>query len=93
MESKGKDTTELRDKKMLCEVAFLCDITSHLNALNLQRQGRDRVVTDMYGAARAFESHAAPVGDADAARKLEPFSVLPNYERASLYRRVPKCTV
>ncbi|XP_059832923.1 general transcription factor II-I repeat domain-containing protein 2-like [Hypanus sabinus] len=36
MESKGKDTTGLRDKKLLCEMAFLCDITSHLNALNLQ---------------------------------------------------------
>lgn len=24
MESKGKDTTELRNKKFLCEVAFLC---------------------------------------------------------------------
>ena len=40
MESKGKDTTELRDETFLCEMAFLCDIMSHLNAMNLQLQGR-----------------------------------------------------
>ncbi|XP_072891523.1 general transcription factor II-I repeat domain-containing protein 2-like [Hemitrygon akajei] len=56
MESKGKDTTELRGKKLLCEMAFLCDITSHLNALNLQLQGWGRVVTDMYAAVRAFKT-------------------------------------
>ncbi|KAJ3590894.1 hypothetical protein NHX12_008842 [Muraenolepis orangiensis] len=56
MESKGKDTSELRNKKFLCEVAFLCDITSHLNALNLQLQGRGRVITDMYATVRAFKT-------------------------------------
>lgn len=35
---------------------FLCDITSHLNALNLQLQGRGRVITDMYATVRAFKS-------------------------------------
>ncbi|XP_029312378.1 general transcription factor II-I repeat domain-containing protein 2-like [Cottoperca gobio] len=55
MESKGEDTTELRDKEFLCEVAFLCDLTSHLNALNLQLQDRGSVVTDMYAAVRAFK--------------------------------------
>lgn len=54
MESKG--TTELRNKTFLCEVAFLCDITSHLNALNLQLQGRGRVITDMYATVRAFKT-------------------------------------
>lgn len=47
MESKGKDTTELRDKTFQCELAFLCDIVSHLDALNLQLQGRGHVITDM----------------------------------------------
>ena len=40
MESKGKDTTELRDETFLCEMAFLCNTTSHLNVMNLQLQGR-----------------------------------------------------
>lgn len=48
LESKGKDTAELREKKFLCELAFLCDISSHLDALNLQLQGRGRIITDMY---------------------------------------------
>ncbi|XP_062373410.1 general transcription factor II-I repeat domain-containing protein 2-like [Sardina pilchardus] len=56
MESKGKDTTELQDKKFCCEWAFLCDITSHLNALNLKLQGRDHVITDMHAAVKAFKT-------------------------------------
>ena len=56
MESKGKDTTELQDKKFLCELVFLCDILNHLNVLNLQLQGWDRVITDMYAAMRAFKT-------------------------------------
>ncbi|XP_067943372.1 general transcription factor II-I repeat domain-containing protein 2-like [Watersipora subatra] len=56
MENKGKDTTELRDEKFLCELAFLSDIVSHLNVLNLQLQGRGHVITDMYPAVRAFKT-------------------------------------
>ncbi|XP_060786987.1 general transcription factor II-I repeat domain-containing protein 2-like [Neoarius graeffei] len=55
MECKGKDSTGLQNEKWLCELAFLCDITKHLNALNLQLQGRDRVITDMYDAVKAFQ--------------------------------------
>ena len=55
MDSKGKDSTVLRDEKWKCELAFLADITAHLNALNLQLQGRDRMITDMYDAVKAFQ--------------------------------------
>ena len=55
MENKGKDSTELKDKKFLCELAFLSDIVSHFNMLNLQLQGRGHIITDMYGAVRAFK--------------------------------------
>ena len=55
MESKAKDTTELRDKKFLCELAFLSDIVSHLDVLSLQLQGRGHTITDMYTAVRAFK--------------------------------------
>nr|XP_046161727.1 general transcription factor II-I repeat domain-containing protein 2-like [Oncorhynchus gorbuscha] len=40
----------------LCELAFLCDISSYLDALNLQLQGRGRIITDMYAAVRAFKT-------------------------------------
>ena len=56
MESKGKDTTELRDKTFLCEMAFLCDISSHLNKMNLELQGRGRVISDMYSTVKAFKT-------------------------------------
>ena len=56
MESKGKDTTELRDKKFLCEVAFLCDISTHLNDLNLKLQGRGHIICDMYSEVKAFKN-------------------------------------
>ena len=54
MDSKGKDSTVLQDKKWKCELAFLADITAHLNVLNLQLQGRDRMITDVYDAVKAF---------------------------------------
>ncbi|CAI5691491.1 unnamed protein product [Oreochromis niloticus] len=56
LESKGQDTAELREQEFLCELAFMCDITSHLDALNLQLQGRGRIITDMYAAVRAFKT-------------------------------------
>lgn len=45
--SKGKDTAELWEQKFLSELAFLCDISSHLDGLNVQLQGRGRIITDM----------------------------------------------
>lgn len=41
--------------KWKCELAFLADITTHLSVLNLQLQGRNRMITDMYDAVKAFQ--------------------------------------
>ena len=56
LESKGKDTTELHNKKSHCDLVFLCDITKQITALNLQLQGRGRVITVMYDVVRAFQA-------------------------------------
>lgn len=55
MDSKEKDSTVLRDEKWKCELAILADITAHLNGINLQLQGRDRMISDMYDAVKAFQ--------------------------------------
>ena len=51
-----RDTTELKDKKFLCELTFLSDTVSHLDVPNLQLQGRGQIITDMYAAVRAFKT-------------------------------------
>ena len=56
MERKGKDTAEMRDKKFLCELAFLFDIVSHLNVLSMQLQGWVHIITDMYATLRLFKT-------------------------------------
>uniref|UniRef100_A0A3Q1CL92 HAT C-terminal dimerisation domain-containing protein n=1 Tax=Amphiprion ocellaris TaxID=80972 RepID=A0A3Q1CL92_AMPOC len=62
---------KLQDTAFLCDMAFLTDITSHLNHLNIQLQGRCQTVPDLYAHMNAFR------------RKLELFrdgfsSVSPN---------------
>ena len=38
-----------------CDLAFLTDITSHLNDLNVQLQGKDILMPDMVSRITAFE--------------------------------------
>ena len=47
MDSKGKDFTALRNAKWKCKSAFMADVTAHLTVINLQFQGRNRMITDM----------------------------------------------
>ena len=53
---KGKDTAEMRDEEILCELAFLSDIVSHLDVLNLQLQGRRHIITEMCATVRVFKT-------------------------------------
>ena len=39
--------SKLRDTDFICDMAFLADITSHLNHLNVQLQGRDQTVSGL----------------------------------------------
>ena len=51
----------LKDEKKMDNVAFLVDITSHLNELNLKLQGRNNSICELMTAVRSFQ------------RKLEVF--------------------
>lgn len=49
----------LEDDKKMDIVAFLVDITSHLNELNLKLQGKDNSVCDLMTAVRSFQRKLA----------------------------------
>lgn len=48
--------TKLRDAEFLCDLAFLTDITAHLNHLNLRLQGKNQTVSDLYAHMNAFQN-------------------------------------
>uniref|UniRef100_G3NBB9 SPIN-DOC-like zinc-finger domain-containing protein n=1 Tax=Gasterosteus aculeatus TaxID=69293 RepID=G3NBB9_GASAC len=74
---------KLKDTAFLCDMAFLTDITAHLNDLNPKLQGRDQTVCDLCAHINAFQ------------RKLDLFSHLPNltYFPAceEMGKSVPEC--
>ena len=51
---KGQPMQELSDTVWLADLAFLVDITKHLNALNASLQGSDAVVSQLYAHIKAF---------------------------------------
>ena len=55
MEDNGRET-QLGDDHFLCDVAFLADITRHLNELNVALQGKNRKISDLYSSVKAFKS-------------------------------------
>ncbi len=56
LDSKGKREPELEDPCWITQLAFLTDITCHLNTLNLKLQGRDKLPNNMLNAIRAFQN-------------------------------------
>lgn len=54
MENKNKNVDKLLDDKWLQDLAFLVDITHHLNTLNVSLQGRDKLVTHLNDSINAF---------------------------------------
>lgn len=68
-----RETTQLQDERFLFEMAFLCDIVSHLNAMNLQLQGRGHVISDMYSTVKAFKTKLT-LWEAQMRKELEPLS-------------------
>ena len=53
--TKGKTVPELIDTEWKWDLAFLTDVTEILNGLNLQLQGKGKLICDMYSHVKAFE--------------------------------------
>jgi hypothetical protein len=56
LKMKDQDTSDIEKINFQQDLAFLVDITRHLNDLNLQLQGRKKLVTSMYDSIKAFLS-------------------------------------
>ena len=56
LSEKGQPMEELSDPVWLADLAFLVDITKHLNALNVNLQGRDAVVSQLYAHIKSFKT-------------------------------------
>ena len=55
LQSKSVDASHFRDPDWLASLAFLVDITSHLNNLNIQLQGKIQLIHEIYGHIITFE--------------------------------------
>ncbi|XP_027630208.1 general transcription factor II-I repeat domain-containing protein 2B isoform X3 [Tupaia chinensis] len=54
MSARGKPLPQLSSEDWIRDLAFLVDMTMHLNTLNLSLQGHSQIVTQMYDLIRAF---------------------------------------
>ncbi|XP_057603551.1 general transcription factor II-I repeat domain-containing protein 2 isoform X3 [Hippopotamus amphibius kiboko] len=54
MSSRGKPLPQLSSQDWIKDLAFLVDMTMHLNTLNMSLQGHSQIVTQMYDLIRAF---------------------------------------
>ena len=52
---KGRPEVHLRDPKWVADLAFLSDITAHLNTLNTSLQGEKHNICDLVGKIQAFK--------------------------------------
>ena len=55
MKKKGMPVLEFQSSEWMQDLAFMVDITQHLNNLNKMLQGRKRLVTQYYDTIRAFK--------------------------------------
>ncbi|MBN3304061.1 GT2D2 protein, partial [Amia calva] len=55
LQNKGRQISELSDESWLWDLAFLCDVTEHLNTLNVKLQGSKQVISEMYDSVKAFQ--------------------------------------
>jgi hypothetical protein len=55
MDMKGKPLPEYSDEDWISDFPFLVDMTQHLNDLNLQLQGGNQLVNDIFAHVEVFE--------------------------------------
>jgi hypothetical protein len=55
MNEKNKIVSELSDESWILELAFLTDITTFLNELNIKLQGKRKLFSDMYTDIKSFQ--------------------------------------
>lgn len=56
LDERGDNTEMLRNEKWLCNLAFFIDMTTHLNLINLELQGKDKTIIDMHSAINTFKN-------------------------------------
>ena len=59
MQSKEKPVPELEDVQWVQDLAFLADMCKHLNMLNLNLQGENKLITDLVDSIKAFKDTLA----------------------------------
>ena len=55
-QNKNINVTEFRNPKWVSKLAFLVDLTSHLNKLNLQLQGKNQLIHEIWKYILAFKT-------------------------------------
>jgi hypothetical protein len=56
LESRNETYEELNDHGWLSDLSFLTDITTKMNKLNLELQGKQRTLFELIGSVNAFQS-------------------------------------
>ena len=54
LKNKGRPMAEIEDESWLCDLAFLVDITTHMNELNTRLQRKAQYASEMYGHIKGF---------------------------------------
>ncbi|XP_075443375.1 general transcription factor II-I repeat domain-containing protein 2-like [Ascaphus truei] len=55
LEQEPRKFPELEDESWNHDLFFFCDITTHLNNLNIEHQGKNKLIFQLYAAVKAFQ--------------------------------------
>jgi hypothetical protein len=80
LETKNQDNSYFHDPRWVVKLAFLVDITNHLNSLNLELQGKEKVVFVMFNQITAFERNFN-FGNPASKKNFSHFPTLKNHAR------------